>query len=175
MLGVLGALAGSSCATADAGGGIAVAGTTNVVRYPIGERRLAPALRGTGLRTEAPVPEDLLSGKVGVVNFWGSWCGPCRAEQPLLESLWKEYRAGGVQFVGVNTRDQRAAALAFLDEFNVTYPSLYNPDALIAHDYRVRYMPDTYVIDAHGRIAAVVVGALRSEDVLRKILDEEIR
>lgn len=110
-----------------------------------------------------------------MVNFWGSWCGPCRREQGALEALWKEYRPRGVQFVGINTRrDQRAAAMAFVREFSVTYPLIYNPDSRIAFAFGVRTMPASFVIDREGRIAAMIVGALRDEADLRRLLDREL-
>lgn len=114
-----------------------------------------------------------IEGKVAVVNFWGSWCGPCRLEEPRLEEAWKRLEPEGVVFVGVNTRrDQRAAAIAFLEEFEVSYPSIYDPDSNIAFAYGVRVMPATFVIDAEGRIAAQVLGAVRSADELVGLIRE---
>lgn len=117
----------------------------------------------------------MVRGTVGVVNFWGSWCGPCREEQRGLEALWQEYRGRGVQFIGMNERDQKAAALAYLDEFGVSYPSLWDPDAAQSYRFKVRYMPATYVIDRSGRIAATIVGAIEDPGDLRALLDAELR
>lgn len=160
----------------DARGAPGSLGTTygfNVVVVPAPEREPAPPFSGEAVRPgEGPVSSALFSGTVGIVNFWGSWCGPCRREQPLLERLWKEYRPRGVRFVGVNTRrDARANAIAFLDEFGVTYPSVYDPDSRIAFSFGVRVMPATYVIDRDGRIAAFTIGAFRTEADLRRLLD----
>ena len=127
------------------------------------------------LRGEQPISSSILSGKVGVVNFWGSWCGPCLREQPGLEALSKEYASKPVQFLGVNSRrDQRAAALAFADQFHVTYPSVFNPDSSIAYSFRVRFMPATFVIDRQGRIAVQFIGAIASRSELRAAIDSEL-
>jgi thiol-disulfide isomerase/thioredoxin len=168
------ALAGCSGVGAGSDGSISVARAFNVVRHPVVERVSAPALEGVLLRGGSLEPQ-ITAGKVAVVNFWGTWCGPCREEQPRLEALWKRFRGQDVVFVGVNTRrDQKAAALAYLDEFDVTYPSIYDPDSAIAFAYRVRVMPATFVIDPKGKIAATILGAVRSAGDLTEILDEEL-
>src|SRR5437764_9139576 len=145
----------------------------NVVRFAPAQRP-SPRFSGPALKPGGQISSELLGGKIGVINFWGSWCGPCRREQPLLEQLSKEYAGRGVQFLGINERDQKAAALAYLDEFKVTYPSIYNPDSSIAYPFKVRYMPHTYVIDRNGRIAAEIIGALFTESDLKDVLDEEL-
>jgi len=109
-------------------------------------------------------------GKVIVVNLWASWCGPCRREQPELERVWREYRDRGVQFLGLNLRDQQAAALAFQDEFDVTYPSFYDDSSRLAFELRAQVLPTTYVIDADGRIAFRLRGTTDGV-LLRTVLD----
>ena len=168
---LLAAMVGACTAS---GGGIGVTTGSDVVTFAAAKRKPAPAFSGTTLQDGRPISSAILSGKVGVVNFWGSWCGPCRSEQGPLETLSKQYGAR-VQFVGVNARrDQRTAALAYLNEFHVTYPSVFNPDSSIAFDFRVRFMPATFVIDKQGRIAAEFIGAIQSEAVLRAIIDSEL-
>jgi thiol-disulfide isomerase/thioredoxin len=153
------------------GGGIGVARGFNAVSFPSGQRKAAPSFGGATLRSGS-FSSVSLRETVAVVNFWGTWCGPCRREQPFLQKLFRELAGRGVAFVGVNARrDQRAAALAYLDEFHVTYPSVYNPDSSIAFRFRVRFMPATFVIDRQGRIAAEVIGALESEKQLRDLID----
>jgi len=160
--------------TAAGSGGIGVSTGFDVVTYPAGERKPAPTFSGTTLQTGRPISSAILSGKVAVVNFWGSWCGPCRREQGPLETMSKQY-GERVQFVGVNARrDQKTAALAYLDEFKVTYPSVYNPDSSIAFDFRVRFMPATFVIDRQGRIAAEFIGAVQNPAALRAVIDSEL-
>jgi len=154
---------------------IGVATSFNVVTYAEEKREAMPDFSGETLREGSVVGDELLAGKVGVINFWGSWCGPCRGEQAELEALWKEYGPRGVVFLGINTRrDQRAAALAYLEEFAVTYPSIYDPPSRIASDFGVRVMPATFVLDTQRRIAAQIIGALRNEADLRALLDAEL-
>jgi len=170
------ALAGVLVACAGAGGnpGIGIASGFDAITFPAGHRKPVPNFSGTTLRGDQPISVTILSGKVGVVNFWGSWCGPCRREQGPLEMLSKQYGAR-VQFVGINARrDQKAAALAYLDEFDVTYPSVYNPDSSIAYAFRVRFMPATFVIDRQGKIAAEFIGAIADVNQLRALIDAEL-
>jgi len=152
--------------------GIGITTGLNVVRIPVADRMKMPSFAGPQLVGGRTVSSSLLEGKVGVVNFWGTWCGPCRREQPALQALSKSYADRGVQFLGINARrDQKTAALAYLEDFKVGYPSIFNPDSTIAYDFRVRFMPATFVIDRQGRIAAEVIGALRDEADLRALID----
>jgi thiol-disulfide isomerase/thioredoxin len=170
------ALAGVLAVCTGGGGnpGIGIATGLNAIPFAPGHRNPVPSFSGTTLRGDQPISAAILSGKVGVVNFWGSWCGPCRREQGPLETLSKQYGAR-VQFVGVNARrDQKAAALAYLDEFKVTYPSVYNPDSSIAYAFRVRFMPATFVIDRQGKIAAEFIGAIADANQLRVLIDAEL-
>jgi thiol-disulfide isomerase/thioredoxin len=101
------------------------------------------------------VADDL--GKVVVVNFWGSWCNPCRAEADDLENTYQATKAKGVAFIGVNTRDERDAALAF-ERGRVTYPSVYDPDGEVALKLDVTQVttPSTLILDRQGRIAVAM-------------------
>lgn len=162
----------TSCSSGAQVAGIGVAEGTNIARIAIADRELAPTIVGEALQGD-PITAELVAGKVSVINFWGSWCGPCRREEPILEEVWARMGPEGVAFVGVNTRrDQRAAAVAFLEEFGVTYPSVYDPDSTIAYSFRVRVMPATFILDAQGRIAAQIVGAVRSAAELEALLRE---
>ena len=93
-------------------------------------------------------------GKVVVVNFWGSWCSPCRAEAADLQRTYTATRADGVTFMGVNSRDDRDAAKAF-ERGRVTYPSIYDPDGRVALSFDVTQVstPSTLILDRQGRIA----------------------
>ena len=169
------ALAGLLVACTGSSGGIGVTAGSEAVPFKPGDRKAAPNFSGVTLRGSEPISSTILSGKVGVVNFWGSWCGPCLREQPGLEALAKEFASKPVQFVGINTRrDQRAQALAMVDQFHVSYPSVYNPDSSIAYAFRVRFMPATFVIDRQGKIAAEFIGAIASMSVLRAYIDSEL-
>jgi thiol-disulfide isomerase/thioredoxin len=146
---------------------------SNLSRFSAESRRHMPRFGGEVVRRGQPSFESsMLGGRVGVVNFWGSWCAPCRREERMLESLWKQYRERNVRFVGVNVLDNRGDANAFLDEFGVTYPSVYNRDASIAFKFRVLFMPSTFVVDRRGRIAVKITGALTKRSHLANVIDE---
>ena len=92
-----------------------------------------------------------LKGQVIVLNFWASWCLPCRDEAPGLREAWERSRGQQrVRFLGVNELDDEAGARAFQREFHMTYPSVFDPSASLAADYGFFGLPATYVIDAQG-------------------------
>ncbi|MCM0674890.1 TlpA family protein disulfide reductase [Micromonospora phytophila] len=103
-------------------------------------------------------------GQVVVLNFWGSWCNPCRAEADDLENTYQATRGSGVTFVGINIQDQRDKAKAF-EEGRVTYPSLFDPPSrlALALDIPPNTIPATVVLDRQGRIAAVIRAAVKQE------------
>jgi cytochrome c biogenesis protein CcmG/thiol:disulfide interchange protein DsbE len=111
-----------------------------------------------------------MRGQVVVVNVWASWCPPCRDEAPVLEQTWREYRDRGVVFIGVDYMDTEPAALAYLAEFDITYPNGPDLGSRIAQDYKVQGVPETFFIDPQGEIAEVFVGPL-SEARLKSILE----
>ncbi len=116
--------------------------------------------------------EDL-KGKVVFLNFWASWCPPCRAEARMLEEAWRKYKDDGVVFLGVNTQDTEEAARNFLEEFSITYPNGQDPGGRIAIDYGTWGLPESFFIDAAGRITYKHVGAIGWETLLAKV--EEAR
>lgn len=108
-------------------------------------------------------------GQGVVVNFWASWCEPCRVEAELFEDAWRAEQARGdagrdasVLFVGVNRQDTRTAALAFLDEFGVSYPNGADDDSMWSRNFGVIGLPTTFFIDADGIIQSVVWGPITS-------------
>jgi thiol-disulfide isomerase/thioredoxin len=134
-----------------------------------GHRKAGPALSGTGLDGR-PVS---LAGGPAVVNVWGSWCAPCKAEQPLLERVWRATRSRGVTFLGINVRDpSRTPARRHVAAYHVTYPSLYDPHARLLPRFAVpaKTIPTTYVLDRAGRIAVYAYGAV-DEHALTTLLD----
>ena len=157
-----------------ANGRFLVATDVNVVSFAPAKRHPSPRFSGPALKSAGEIASELPRGKIRVINFWGSWCGPCRREQPFLEQLSKENAGRGVQFLGINERDQKAAALAYLDEFSVSYPSIYDPSSSIAYSFKVNYMPHTFIVDRNGRIAAEIIGALFKESDLRSLLEVEL-
>lgn len=124
------------------------------------EREVTPELEGETIDGE---PFDVASwlGHVVVVNYWGSWCAPCRAETPELVDLAARLEPDGVRFLGVNIRDERAQATAFARRYEIPYPSLYDPDAATAIEFgpmAPRAVPSTYILDPDGRVAAFAYG-----------------
>ena len=111
-----------------------------------------------------------LRGSVVVLNFWASWCPPCRWEMPAFESIWREYRDRGVVFVGVAVSDQRSDAQAFADKVGVTYPLGLDDSGDITRAYKVLKLPTTILIDREGNEARKIVNAA-NEAVLRIFLD----
>jgi thiol-disulfide isomerase/thioredoxin len=129
---------------------------------PVEDREPAPTESVAVLGSEG---EELsladLRGRVVVVNFWASWCGPCRTEQPDLNDAYEALPDDEVTFLGVNIEDSSANALAHVREFDVPYPHLFDPNNAYASRYRgigPRTIPTTLVIDAEGRVAARVFG-----------------
>ena len=100
-----------------------VDGSTSAVLYPPGHQPMAPDFTAATL-TGSRLNFSSYRGKVVVVNFWGSWCAPCRAEAPILAVTAQQYRSAGVAFLGVDVRDTTDSALAFTRNFGVTYPSI---------------------------------------------------
>jgi len=115
-------------------------------------------------------------GKVVVLNVWGSWCGPCRAEAPQLERAALALEPRGVQFVGLNTRDKPEPAKAFIKRFGLTFPSLSDPDGRLQLGFRDTLppaaIPSTLVIDREGRVAARIIGPLESESTLTALVEQ---
>jgi thiol-disulfide isomerase/thioredoxin len=130
--------------------------------YAVGRRPAVPAVSGTTL-TGKHLSLSAYRGDTVVLNFWGSWCDPCRAEAPALGALARQVQSKGVRFIGVDIRDEPDSALAFMQSFNVGYPSLSDPNDEIALEFHSTVppadIPTTLIIDRSGRIAARIFGA----------------
>lgn len=112
-----------------------------------------------------------LRGEVVVVNFWASWCVPCREEHPALIAAAERYEDEGVKFLGIVYQDRREQAIAFLDELGRGYDHLEDPDTNAAIEFGVFGIPETYVIDRAGRVAAKLTGAATFERLTATIDD----
>jgi thiol-disulfide isomerase/thioredoxin len=107
-------------------------------------------------------------GKVVVLNFWASWCAPCRIESPQLDIVYRRMKAKGVDFVGVDTKDVKSNAQAFVKDFDISYPIVYDERGEIAvrlGNLPARGLPFTVLIDKTGEVAAVYVGQLTAKDL----------
>ncbi|MFE2747489.1 TlpA family protein disulfide reductase [Streptomyces scopuliridis] len=153
-----------------------VTNTGGISSVAAADRKPANRLFGETLDGERLDVADL-KGKIVVMNVWGSWCPPCRAEAPHFAKVAKETESKGVAFVGINTRDpNKGPALAFEKDYGVPYPSLYDPAGkLIVNGFpkgslNPQSIPSTIVLDRDGKIAARALLALDAEK-LRKMID----
>lgn len=108
-------------------------------------------------------------GKVLVINFWASWCVPCREEAPLLEAAWRAYRGRGVAFVGVNVQDSEPAARRFVEEFGLTFPNGRDPGGRLAIDYGVYGIPELFFVGRDGQITYKHIGVIGESMMVAKI------
>ncbi len=110
-----------------------------------------------------------LKGKPIVINFWASWCPPCRIEAPLLERTWRAYKDRGVIFIGVDIQDKEEDALNYIREFDITYPNAPDPTGEVSIDYGVSGLPVTFFISRKGEIVRRWVGAIEKKVLISSI------
>ncbi|MCR5977794.1 redoxin domain-containing protein [Gordonia jinghuaiqii] len=149
-------------------------GGQTVITYAPEQRKPIAELTGEDLVTEAPLSlaDERFADKVVVVNVWGSWCGPCRGEADDLERVFENNRADGVEFLGINLRDDRESAKDFVIDRNVGFPSIYDfPGiSLAALTTPTSVVPTTIVLDRQHRPAAVFLKAISENE-----LDETVK
>jgi thiol-disulfide isomerase/thioredoxin len=181
VLAAVTALATTGCAggaigesTAASNGKSFVAGSYDTTIYARGSGPISPDVNGTTLTGQKLALADY-RGDMVVLNFWGSWCGPCRQEAPALAALARHFRSRGVRFLGVDIRDSPAAANAFERSFQISYPSLNDPGDEIALAFQSTVppagIPTTLVIGRTGRVAARIVGQVTYSALDRLIAD----
>lgn len=169
----------AGCSTGDdavAQGGtfefVAPGGKTDIFYDPAQSRRQPGELKGPSLTDPSKtVSLDDFRGQVVVVNIWGQWCGPCRAEVGELQQVYDATRRDGVAFLGIDVRDNnRDAARDFVVDRKVTYPSIYDPAmrTMIAFGgkFPTTVIPSTLVLDRQHRVAAVFLRELLAEDLM---------
>ncbi len=110
-----------------------------------------------------------LRGQVVIINFWASWCPPCREEAAYLEETWRKYEDQGVIFIGVDWVDTKKEALAYMKEFDLTYFNGPDIGTVIADAYNIKGVPETFYVAKNGELRGVHIGPLKSP-----ILDEKI-
>jgi len=158
-------------------------GKTDIFYAPPASRGRPGPVSGPDLADPAhtiSLDDPIFAGNVVVINVWGQWCGPCRAEVSQLQQVYDATRGSGVSFLGIDARDNnRQAALDFVDDRHVTYPSIYDPAmrTLIAFGgkYPTTVIPSTLVLDRQHRVAAVFLRELLADDlrpVVRRIAQE---
>lgn len=115
-----------------------------------------------------------LRGKVVLVNFWASWCPPCRAEMPAIEAVYRSHKDLGLEVLAVNTtnQDDQAAAAAFVQELQLTFPVPLDRTGAVSASYNLRGLPSTYFIDGQGVIRTVVVGGPMSGALIQSRVEE---
>jgi thiol-disulfide isomerase/thioredoxin len=161
-----GTLAGCSGNAVGSSGGNQgyVTGQGIITSVPAADRKAPGTLSGTTLSGQDTSLADY-RGKVVVVNVWGSWCPPCRAEAPMLAAAARDLRRKGVVFLGINSRNpERAAPRAYEQRFKVPYDSIYDPTGRTLLAFRgtlpANAIPSTVVVDAEGRVAGSNIGTI---------------
>lgn len=133
-------------------------------RPPAPDLTLPVLVSGPGLPPEGKDASlSDLKGKVVLLNLWASWCGPCREEAPVLEDIWKRYKAKGVTVLGIDIQDLSSDARAFIKEYGLTYPSLRDGSDDSKTALEATGVPETFLIDRKGRIALHIAGPVTSE------------
>jgi cytochrome c biogenesis protein CcmG/thiol:disulfide interchange protein DsbE len=138
-------------------------GLVRTQQGPVGVGARAPEFTLTTFYGDQVDMADL-EGKAVVGNFWASWCKPCEQEALELELAYQMYKDQGVEFLGVDYVDTEPEALAYLDKFDITYANGPDLGTRISQAYRMRGVPETYIVGPDGRIAAVQIGPYTSLD-----------
>lgn len=150
-----------------------IAGDGSVTEIVLENRGEPITFTGTTETGETVSSADYL-GNVLVVNFWYAGCAPCRAEAPDLEQVYTETAPQGVNFLGVNVRDQAATAISFNERFGITFPSIMDQDgkAQLAFSSQVppNAVPTTLILDAQGRVAARILGQIKDASILSTLI-----
>jgi len=128
---------------------------------PDGELELSLAKNFSleSLNGKGEISLEDFKGKAVVVNFWATWCGPCKQEMPFFEKTWREYKDKEVIFIGIDVMDDKDSAIKFIDKLGVSYINLYDPSGKTSNSYRVVALPATFFIDKDGNIAVKHYGS----------------
>jgi cytochrome c biogenesis protein CcmG/thiol:disulfide interchange protein DsbE len=143
-----------------------------------GEHPKAPDFTLERLNGSGSLQLSRLRGKAVAVNFWASWCAPCKEEAPVLEQTWNDFRRRGLVVVGVDAQDLRPDARTFARRYGLTYPIVYDGPGASLGRYGVTGFPETYVIDRRGRVVQAFVGSVSSAEQqagLKEAVEEALR
>ena len=122
--------------------------------------QMSSAQAGTQGTTEKNLSLAALKGKVVFLNFWATWCGPCRAEMPSMEALYSRYREKGLEILAVNMREEQGQVIAFMRNNGLTFPAVLDSDGRVGNSYGIQAIPTSFIIDREGKIILRVVGSL---------------
>ena len=138
---------------------------------PVRPGEMAPEFTLTTFDGEEIRSADL-AGKVIVLNFWASWCKPCEQEAADLEAAWRYYQPrGDVIFIGVNYVDTEPEAMGYLQKFDISYPNGADLGTRISQAYRIRGVPETYIIDQEGVLRHAQIGPFSSLAQIKSVID----
>ena len=132
------------------------------------DKGMAPDFTITGFDGRTVTLSEL-RGQVVIVNFWASWCPPCREEAAYLEATWRKYKDKGVVFIGVDWVDTEKEALAYIDEFDITYINGPDIGTRAAQAYNIQGVPETFYVAKNGELRGVHIGPLKSPELDNKI------
>jgi len=131
--------------------------------YPAPDLQLA-ALDGS------PVSLADFRGQIVLVNLWATWCGPCRAEMPVLQTFYERHQDDGLVLVGINQQESRETVQPFVDDLDLTFPIWMDVDSLAQREFKTTYLPSSYVIDRFGRIRLMWFGGISGENLEKYVL-----
>jgi cytochrome c biogenesis protein CcmG/thiol:disulfide interchange protein DsbE len=134
-----------------------------------GDLPQAPELAAERLDGDGDLALSSLAGKAVVLNFWASWCKPCKEEAPFLEQIWRENRKRGLVVVGVDAKDFRRDARRFAKRFELTFPLVFDGPGDTLEGFGVTGFPETFVLDRRGRVVRAFVGDVTSDDDRREL------
>jgi cytochrome c biogenesis protein CcmG/thiol:disulfide interchange protein DsbE len=133
-----------------------------------GKRPQAPEFSLEPLEGEGRISLAALRGKAVVLNFWASWCGPCKDEAPLLQQAWERYRDDGLVVVGIDAQDFRVDARRFVERYDLTYPIAYDGKGSTIGRYGNTGFPETWFVGRDGRLVGEHISGAFSEEQLEE-------